>query len=186
MIEYYSSILKNRDTSYKIFLLKYLFTSVTVDIYKFTFKELACGIVSCAWDSINDKGKAFSYHDKLYELFMYIIENYGIIDNYSSCNEVFNFLFSCTDKVILKYLNNLVVYVPYRLLVDENLANILKGEVDRKKNDIIIEYSQRCLDTIYYFEDQKIILRNEYIENITKRRSYLLNWINEIIKKELS
>ncbi len=185
MIEYYSQLIKNRDTSYKLFMMKYLFESIYKNKTSFSFKEISCGIVSFSWNVINDKAERFTFHDKLIDLFEYINDNYDSVDNYSSQNEVYDFLINSTDKFIKKSLSNIVAYVPYRLLIDNEVAKILSGQIDRKKNGIIAEYSIRNADCLYSINGKNIIVRDAYIRDVKNNYFYLNNWIDEIIKKEL-
>ena len=185
MFEYYSSLIRNRDTSYKVFLLKFIFQSVYRNKYNFTFKELSCGIVSSAWDFINEKGKRFTYHDRLYDLFEYIIDEENNIDNYASQIDVYNYLYESKDSETIKRLKSIVAYVPYRLLVDDKLMPILRGKTDRKKNMIIEQYTHVSEDTMYYISEKKIFLRDRYILDIKNNYFALINWINNIVITEL-
>ena len=91
-----------------------------------------------------------------------------------------------TDKEIKKRLNNLVAYVPYRLIIDSNISPILTGQTDAKKNKIIMKYTHRSDDTLYMIDKKHIYVRNKYIQDIKSNYFNLMNWINDVIKKELS
>lgn len=185
MFEYYKSLIQKCDTSYKLFLLKFLFEEVSNGKKEFSFYELGCGIISTAWDYINDRACRFSFHDRLYDLFIDLIRKQEVIDNYSSKEDVYKYLIKIDNAAIKRKINNLVNYVPYRLIVDNEISFLLKGQIDRKKNKIIEKISNEDINTMYSINNRSIYVRNKYSDDIKRNRILLVDWINKEIKNKV-
>lgn len=185
MIDKFETMLKNMDTTYKMFLLKHLIVEVSKGSECFSFFELACGIVASAWDIINIKAKKFTHHDKLFDIFTDIYYKKDGIDNYSSFEEVYNYLLDCKHSDVIKQLNNIVAYAPYRLIIDENLSILIKGVPDKKKNSIIEQYSKNNIDSFYVISNKNIKIRKQYVDYIRLNSRMLTKWINSKIDEEL-
>ena len=49
-----------------------------------------------------------------------------------------------------------------------------------------MKYTHRSDDTLYMIDKKHIYVRNKYIQDIKSNYFNLMNWINDVIKKELS
>ena len=91
------------------------------------------------------------------------------------------------DVYVSKKIKELVLYVPYRLIVNDEIKNIISNKKDASKNKIIEEASKN-IETIYIIDNHKIIWRDKYYNFILLNRSLLkqkvIETINHKFRKE--
>lgn len=180
----FSNYLYKANTSYKFFLLYFLFDKINYKKRDFTFRELSCGIIAYSWKTLNEHNAPLNKNDKLFDLMVSAYSNFSDLTPYSSNNEVYDYFYNCNISSINKKIYSLGLYAPYRLLVDNNLSKIIKNADDWKKNKLISDYSKNNNDCFYLIDHDTIIINTDYIEYISCNRNQLLLWIqNKILER---
>ncbi|MBD5583497.1 MAG: hypothetical protein HDQ88_00195 [Clostridia bacterium] len=181
-IETIENMLAPRNTSYKLFLMKYLVENISEQKSVFSFKELSCGIVAMAWEYYEKYYERFTKNDRIYDLIQYALSLNIHISIYSSNQDVFEFLINSSDKEIISRLRQMSACAPYRLLfpfVKEFKLNNLTWD---KQNQKIEELSQHY-EMFYEIRCKEIFVHTKWIKFICDNRLLASQRVNLIIKK---
>lgn len=184
MINYEADILgliKKCNTSYKYFFLLGAIDSLKINQYEYSFDYLSKVMIAEAFMHGDFVSERYTKNDRLFDLMNNLVianSDFGIKNN---LNDIVNLLDIIDDKEIQTKMKNIVLYVPYRLIVTDELAIELSGMHDWLKNEYIENYSQNY-KTIYKIQNRSIIWRKEYYEYILKNKEYLKNEIVKMIK----
>jgi len=176
-------ILTNRNTSYKLFLMKYSILNITLSKTVFSFKELSCGIVSEPWQYYEYNFYRFKKNDRIFDFVEYTIEKRDQITTYTQKRQVFDFLWNSTDKYIIKMLKSLVAMVQFRLLVPFVDSKELIGLTWDAQNKRITELSQ-SIDMFYTVNSDFITINNDWVKFICLERELIIKTVEGIIADE--
>lgn len=176
-------MLTNRNTSYKLFLMKYLVSNISFSKTVFSFKELACGMVSEAWEYYEQNFYRFTKNDRIFDLVEYSLGISDQITIYTHKRQVFDFLWNCTDKYIIKMLKSLVAMVQFRLLVPFVDSKELSGLTWDAQNKRIKELSQ-SIDMFYTINSDFITINNDWVKFVCLEREIIINTVEGIIADE--
>ena len=175
--------LRFRSTSYKCFLLSFLFRNVNYNKISFSFDELSKGMVLEAWNYLPHVSESFGKNDEIYDLCVdIIVESHNEINAYSSTKDVDRYISSQNSAELKKRMNRLCLYAPYRLDVNAMIEEQLHGVADRKKNGIIEELSHKY-DLFYSISGKQIVINMQYVEFIINNRITLLRTLDDFIKE---
>lgn len=181
-IETIEDMLKHRNTSYKLFLMKYLIENISKDKARFSFKELSCGIVAMAWSYYETNYERFTKTDRIYDLVQYVLSLNGDITIYSSYDDVFKFLLESSDKEIICRLRQMSMCAPYRLLlpfVKDFKLNSLTWDRQNKK---IEELSQQY-EMFYVINGKEIIISDKWLKYICNNRLLICQRVDFLLKE---
>lgn len=176
-------MLTNRNTSYKLFLMKYLVSNISFSKTVFSFKELACGMVSEAWEYYEQNFYRFTKNDRIFDLVEYSLGISDQITIYTHKRQVFDFLWNCTDKYIIKMLKSLVTMVQFRLLVPFVDSKELSGLTWDAQNKRIKELSQ-SIDMFYTINSDFITINNDWVKFVCLEREIIIKTVEGIIADE--
>ena len=182
-IEAIVKMVSNRNTSYKLFLMKYLVYNISEHKTVFSFKELSCGMVSESWKYYEHYYNRFTKNDRIFNLIQYSIDSNPEISIYSSKNQVFDFLWNNNDKQVVNMLKNLVVMVQYRLLVPFIESYELNGLTWNAQNKRIKELS-RSYEMFYVINEKCIVVNPKWVRYISLNRKLILETLEGIISDE--
>lgn len=174
--------LKKCNTSYKLFLLKYLVLNISDEKSDFDFDELCKGMLAESWEYIETKASKFTKNDKLLALAREVCESsQGELSFYSSKTEVERYLKKDNGEVI-RMIRPLCRYAPYRLDINEQLDEFLRNKLDSEKNGIIQEMSHKY-DLFYEIWDKRITINRNYLLFIKNNRNKILDVINGEVER---
>lgn len=180
-IETFENMLKNRNTSYKLFLMKYLLDNISENKINFSFRELSCGLVSHAWEYYETNYERFTKNDRIYDLVQYILSQYPNITIYSSVKDVLEFLLESSDREINIRLKQLSACAPYRLLFPFVKEYNLSSLPWDKQNKKIEELSQQY-EMFYEIHGKEIKINNKWLRFICCNRLLVCQRLNLILK----
>ena len=176
-------MISNRDTSYKLFLMRYLLARVSKDKTRFSFKELSCGMVSEAWEYYEGCYERYTKNDRIFDLVQYVVDSYNDLTVFSSKKVVFDFLMKSNDEQIVSRLTKLMSMVQYRLLVPFIDIKELNGLSWNAQNKKIIQLS--CKQAMFYqIQDKNILINQEWISFISSCREMLIKTVDNVIVDE--
>lgn len=176
-------MVSNRNTSYKLFLMKYLISNISEQKVDFSFKELSCGIVSESWKYYEYYYNRFTKNDRIFDLIQYSIDLNQEISIYSGKKQVFDFLWNNEDKKVINMLNRLVAMVQYRLLIPFVDHHELRGLAWINQNKRIEELSQND-EMFYEIKEKRIIINSKWMKYIISNREFILKNLEGIISNE--
>lgn len=182
-IETVRKMIANRNTSYKLFLMKYLALEISLSKTVFSFKELACGMVSEAWEYYEQNFYRFTKNDRIFDLVEYSLGKSDEITIYTHKRQVFDFLWNNTDKYIIKMLKSLVAMVQFRLLVPFVDSKELSGLTWDAQNKRIRELSQ-SIDMFYTINSDFITINNDWVKFVSLEREIIIKTVEGIIADE--
>ena len=182
-IETILKMISNRNTSYKLFLMKYLIKNISGDKTLFSFKELSCGMVSESWQHYEYNYFRYTKNDRIFDLIQYAIESSSQITIYSSNKQVFDFLWNSDDKNIIRMLKRLTSVVQYRLLVPFIDSIELTGLKWNKQNKYIKEKS-KIIDMFYTINEDSILVNSDWVKYICLNREIIIKTVEGIIDDE--
>lgn len=181
-IEIIEDMLNHRNTSYKLFLMKYLVENISKNKTVFSFKELSCGIVAMAWGYYETYYERFTKNDRIYDLVQYVLSLNVNITIYSSSKDVFEFLLESSDKEIIRRLRQLSMCAPYRLLlpfIKEFKLNSLTWD---KQNEKIEELSQQY-EMFYVIHGKEIMISDIWVKYICNNRLLICQRVDFLLKE---
>lgn len=176
-------MISNRNTSYKLFLMRYLLSFVSKEKTKFSFRELSCGMVSEAWGYYERCYERFTKNDRIFDLVQYVVDLYSDLSVFSSKKVVFDFLMNNKDVQIISRLTKLMSMVQYRLLVPYVDIEELKGRSWSSQNKRIIQLSSQQA-MFYQIKDKSISINQEWISFISSHREMLIKIVDNVIEDE--
>ena len=182
-IETVRKMIANRNTSYKLFLMKYLALEISLSKTVFSFKKLACGMVSEAWEYYEQNFYRFTKNDRIFDLVEYSLGKSDEITIYTHKRQVFDFLWNNTDKYIIKMLKSLVAMVQFRLLVPFVDSKELSGLTWDAQNKRIRELSQ-SIDMFYTINSDFITINNDWVKFVSLEREIIIKTVEGIIADE--
>ena len=167
-------MISNRNTSYKLFLMRYLIGCISKDKINFSFKELSCGMVSEAWSYYERCYERYTKNDRIFDLVLYV---------FSSKKSVFDFLMKSDDLRIISMLTKLIAMVQYRILIPFVDLEELNGLSWNAQNRRIMQLS--CEREMFYrIEDKNIKINQEWITFILSCREMLVKMVDNVIADE--
>lgn len=183
------SLLHNGNTSYKYFYLLGCLDLIKNDKFEYTFNELSKYMISEALIHGDFADCRFTKNDRLFDLVTYLsnLDAKFLLSN--SISDIIKLLdkYEIEDVYVSKKIKELVLYVPYRLIVNDEIKNIISNKKDASKNKIIEEASKN-IETIYIIDNHKIIWRDKYYNFILLNRGLLkqkvIETINHKFRKE--
>ena len=180
------SVLKmvgKRNTSYKLFLMKYLINNIKKESRnRFSFYEMSCGMVSEAWQYYEKHFYRFSKNDRIFDLIQCVIEN-DEISIFSSKATVYEFLYNNKDVTIKNKLKKLMLMPQYRLLTPFIQKGELTGLTWKEENKKIEKISTEQ-NLFYRINKDSVQINDEWSEFICSNRQIIINELNKIIDKE--
>lgn len=177
-VEVFSSILSsNLTNSYKIYWFKAIFDYANKGIRIISMDKLLARMLANAWNICINTNLSLGNMDKLREYILDIVTLYPNLKEEDDIDIIENKIINITSKTIKKKINNLLEYVPYRLLTpflkEFNLA--LTPEKTEK-------YIEKCSlvkkDVLYKICNKTIFINESYYEYIRKNNIIILKWIN--------
>ena len=176
-------MISNRNTSYKLFLMRYLISCISKNKITFSFKELSCGMVSEAWGYYEGYYERYTKNDRIFDLVQYVVDSYSELTVFSSKKSVFDFLMKSNDLQIISMLTKLIAMVQYRLLVPFVELEELNGLSWNAQNKRIMQLS--CEREMFYrIEDKNIKINQEWITFISSCREMLIKMVDNVIADE--
>lgn len=176
-------MINNRNTSYKLFLMRYLLICVSKDKTRFSFRELSCGMVSEAWKYYEGCYERYTKNDRIFDLVQYIVDSYNDLTVFSSKKVVFDFLMKSNDEQIVSRLTKLMSMVQYRLLVPFVDIEELNGLSWNAQNKKIMQLS--CKQAMFYqIQDKNILINQEWINFLSSCREILIKTVDNVIVDE--
>lgn len=179
------ALLKKTNTSYKYFFLLACIESIQVNKYEYSFDYLSKVMVAEAFLYGSFVGSRYTKNDRLFDLLEYLVSknlSFSVEDNYKS---IIKLIDDNNDDYVSKMLKQIVLYVPYRLIVTDDFSNELLGLRDSLKNKKISEYSM-IYNTIYSIVNRKIIWRKSYYDYILNNKKELKQKIINMIYQKFS
>lgn len=176
-------MISNRNTSYKLFLMRYLLSCISKDKASFSFKELSCGMVSEAWSYYESCYERYTKNDRIFDLVQYVVDSYNELTVFSSKKVVFDFLMKSNDEQIISSLIKLIAMVQYRILVPFVDLEELHGRSWNAQNKRIMQLS--CEQEMFYqIQDKNILINQEWITFISSCREMLIKMVDNVIANE--
>ncbi len=176
-------MISNRNTSYKLFLMRYLLGVVSKDKDSFSLKELSCGMVSEAWSYYESVYERYTKNDRIFDLVQYIVDTCNEITVFSSKKVVFNYLMNNNENEIISKLIKLMSMVHYRLLVPFIDVNELNGLSWSRQNKRIMELS--CKQEMFYqIQNNTILINKGWNRFISSHRQMLIKIVDNVIVDE--
>ncbi|MDE6433415.1 MAG: hypothetical protein K2L07_04225 [Lachnospiraceae bacterium] len=148
---------KNLMNSYKLYFLKALIVNAANNMNQFSFYDMACWMCAYSFSDVCNLGARIRPLDRLYDVALLLIERENLLES-SKISEVYVAAAATKSKQVIRNINSLCNYVPYRLLA-YLWPRELKGKTDKQKNQFIEEQAQnenRCIYSIVYvLQNQK-------------------------------
>ncbi|WP_055669749.1 HNH endonuclease domain-containing protein [Desnuesiella massiliensis] len=167
---------KNVVASYKMYWLLGILDEVSLGRNVIEFKRIISRMITYGWYPLLKYKLSFGYSDNLKKPINYIAEKYGLPSNYSS-DKLLDFLDKNDDKELLKMMNELTYFVPYRLLTPFYVSE-LKGVKDSSKNKLIEYLSQNTSHGLYKIINGNTIVINEGWDDYLKNNYKIIKaWI---------
>lgn len=167
---------KNVVASYKMYWLLGILDEVSSGKNIIKFKRIVSRMIAYGWYPLLKYKLSFGYSDNLKKPINYIAEKYELPSNYNS-DKLLYFLDRTEDKELLKMMNELTFFVPYRLLTPFYVTE-LKGVKDSSKNKIIEYLSQNTSHGLYKIINGDTIVINEGWDDYLKNNYKIIKaWI---------
>lgn len=181
-IETIEKMLSHRNTSYKLFLMKYLLENISENKIVFDFNELSCGIVAMAWPYYETYYERFTKNDRIYDLVQYVLSLNLSVSIYSPFKDVFEFLINSSDKEIVRRLKQMAMCAPYRLLLpfikNVNLRNLTWDKQNKKIEELSHEY-----EMFYTINGKEITINDDWVKYICNNRLFVCQRVEAILKE---
>lgn len=171
----FSRLLKTTTNIYKFYWLWSIVDEIMVGNQRIFIKQLACRLIVKSWYSLTRYKLSFGVQDQLSLLVEYIQQN--LLCDHSILEEsLLDQLLLIDDPIFLDKLNNLIRYVPYRLLAP---FFDLRGIADHKKNRVIKELAGSDPICFYCFSDNDefIIVNSKWLDYILFNSAIIYGWI---------
>lgn len=180
-----SRLFYSTSASYKFLLFKSILDSVQRGERKLSFEDLALKSISQAWYSIHFYKISYGYSDRMTQWVRNLDEDFKDKVLISELN--YEYIYSALKELNLSEFKSLKTYiaefsklVPYRLLTPW-FHNELKGIPDSKKNDLILELSQKDNSCSFYKlikDNNKLVLEvnSLWCKYLVKNYSILNGW----------
>lgn len=167
---------KNVVASYKMYWLLGILDEVSAGNNVIEFKKIVSRMISYAWYPLLKYRLSFGYSDNLKKPVNYLAEKYGFPSNYK-LDKLLDFLYKSHDKELLKMMNELTFFVPFRLLAPF-YANELKGMKDSSKNTCIEYLSQNTSYALYkILNGNTIVINKGWDEYLRNNYKIIKSWI---------
>ena len=165
----------NRITnSYKLYWFGSIFEEIKKGRREITFREIVLGMIAKSWHTIIHYKLNLGWQDQLANIVNLINYKYEIEKNINE-NDLKIFLRNeLNDNNINEKIEDLFKYVPYRLLTP--FYSEIVGMKDYKKNDFIVELSQKTKRAIYKIDEDKITINKKWFEYIFKNQALIEGW----------
>lgn len=175
---------RNLMNSYKLYFLKVLIVNVSSDKEEFSFYEIACWMCAYSFANVCALGTRIRPLDKLYDVAVLLIEMENLMES-SKISEVYDAALTAKSKEVIKAIDSLCNYVPYRLLA-YLWPKELRGKTDKQKNQFIKELSQnesKCVYSIVLLSQnlKGIKINSDWIVFFVANRERLISWIDQKI-----
>ncbi|HAR58247.1 MAG TPA: hypothetical protein DCR62_05840 [Acholeplasmatales bacterium] len=176
-------LLLNANTSYKYFFLLACVDSLENNKKQYSFSELSKFMLANALLYADFVQKRFTKNDRLYDLMSYISLNYSDILYMADTREIVDRLNTLDDKYVKNMLNQIVLYVPYRLISSEIIDTEIKNMPDKKKNKYI-EKMSNVYSLIYVIKNKTIFWDDTVYCYILNNKFQLKEIIVNVIRKK--
>lgn len=164
--------------SYKLFMVKAVFSLCNERRVHSDFFEIGCRMVAYSWQYVLKKGERLRNFDKLYDVVVLSIGTEGLFETDSS-PIIIDKLMGTENLILRRAITSLTNYVPYRLLTYD-VDYYLKGKTDSQKNKEL-ESISKSMDSIYSIDNKTIYIQKDWYCFINSNYQELENWIDDHI-----
>ncbi|MDF2614472.1 MAG: hypothetical protein K0S71_2258 [Clostridia bacterium] len=164
--------------SYKPFWLSGVLKEVINGKKEIGFKELVCHMISSAWYPIVQYKLSFGKSDKLGDIVEYIKGKYEIAADEKE-HVLYKLIFELQDREIIKYIEGLYQFVPYRML-SPFYQELLRGTAEKEKNKKITELALEDESAFYkiYPKEKMIVIGDNWYKYLVENQNIIYGWIN--------
>lgn len=178
--------MKNFSTSYKMLWIYGIYKEIIKGKTTIPIKRIISKMVAITWYPVIYYNLSLGVQDRLSNI-VYYLHDHLKVDRESKEEYISDFIFNSDDKELNKMVNNISLYVPYRLirpLYDKELK--IKEEIlgrkisDSEINNFILELSNIDKNPFYKIDKKNkvITIGESWFEYITNNQAIIEGWIN--------
>jgi len=172
--------LDNLTNSYKIYWFYAIFDEIkygraSSSNLKINFKTIITRMICKCWYSLMKYRLHLGAQDQIGIAVNLIHDKYSFASDISE-NDLFKNILSIEDKEINKKLDELAIYVPYRLL-SPFFTKETRGLKDHLKNNLISELSRNDTGALYAIYDDHISINPNWFDYIFDNQTIIEGWL---------
>lgn len=150
-IGYLSRLFDNTSNCYKFFWFQAILNRLSADKIQFTYDELINEMIADAWYMVTEyhlRLGPYGVTDNLEEAVKYIGQAKGFLSS-ENRKVIIAFLENCTDRALIKYKNELIKNVPYRIQ-SPFLDEVIITQQDWNKPVVVSQKINQQRRLLYY------------------------------------
>lgn len=182
-IGYLSRLFDNTSNCYKFFWFQAILNRLSADKIQFTYDELINEMIADAWYMVTEyhlRLGPYGVTDNLEEAVKYIGQAKGFLSS-ENRKVIIAFLENCTDRALIKYKNELIKNVPYRIQ-SPFLDEVIITQQDWNKPMVVSQKINQQRRLLYYYKSfnqlsTTIYINEEWIPYLIRNKEILKGWL---------